>query len=307
MASSTLPSGAKIPHNGLGTWKGEANEVTAAVITALETGYRHIDCAAVYLNEPAVGNAISSYLAKPKTSRSDIFITSKAWNTCHAREDVVKACRQSLKDLQVDYLDLFLVHHPFAWPFTGLPITEENWVKRDAAGAICPANGVTLQNTWEGMEDCVRLGLVRDIGVSNYSVLAIMDLLQYATIKPAVNQCEAHVYNTRSQLRSVCESVGIHFTMYSILGSGKEGPLGDPVVARIAKEKGATSAQVLVAWGLAKGCSVLAKSSKPKRVEQNFESQNIVLEEKDMADLDALDREMRVCDMTEYWGFPSHA
>lgn len=303
----TLPSGAVMPLNGFGTWKAPREVTTAAVLAALEAGYRHIDCAAIYLNEAAVGDAFSTFFSRGDVSRSDVFITSKVWNSCHARDNVVKACKQSLRDLQLDYLDLFLVHHPFSWEFAGLPITEDNWVRRDANTNICWGKGVSLEETWRGLEDCIDQGLVRNIGVSNYSAVLLMDLLQYARIKPAINQCECHVYNTRSQLRDICKQFGVHFTMYSILGSGKTGPLGDETVARIAKEKDASPAQVLIAWGLAHGSSVLAKSTHAERIKQNFESEEIELSQKEVKELDALDRELRCCDMVEYWGFASHA
>lgn len=303
----TLPSGSVMPLNGFGTWKAPREVTTASVLAALEAGYRHIDCAAVYFNESAVGEAFSTFFSRGTVSRSDVFITSKVWNSCHARDKVVEACKQSLRDLQLDYLDLYLVHHAFSWEYTGLPITEENWVRRDADGAICWGSGVSLEDTWRGLEDCVDQGLVRNIGVSNYSAALLADLLQYARFKPAVMQCECHVYNTRWELRGICKQFGVHFTMYSILGSGKTGPLGDDTVARIAKEKGASSAQVLIAWALAHGCSVLAKSTQKERIVQNFESEEIELSEKEVKELDALDREMRCCDQMEYWGFASHA
>lgn len=303
----TLPSGNVMPLNGFGTWKASPSETGAAVTAALEAGYTHLDCAAVYMNEADVGEALSSYFASSGRPRSELFITSKAWNTCHSKERVVEACKQSLKDLQLDYVDLYLVHHPFNWKFGGLPITEDNWVVRDANGDIEWDKGVSLAETWRGMEEVKRLGLAKDIGVSNYSVLALMDVLNYASIPPAVNQCEAHVYNTRAELRAVCEKYGVHFTMYSVLGSGKAGPLGDATVAGIAKMHGATAAQVLIAWGLAKRCSVLAKSADAKRVKENFGGGAVELSSEEVGMLDALDRKMMVCNMVEYWEFASHA
>lgn len=305
MASVTLQSGSKMPLNGFGTWKATAEETETATLAALEAGYRHIDCAAVYLNEAHVGRAFSTFFSRGTVSRSEVFITSKVWNTCHATEHVVASCRQSLKDLQLEYLDLYLVHHPFSWRYGGLPITEENLWSHDDKGQI-ELGGASLLDTWRGLEECVRLGLVKNIGVSNYSAALIVDLVNYARIKPSVNQCEAHVYNTRHQLRDICNMYGIHFTMYSILGSGKEGPLQDETVKRIAEKHTATPAQILVAWGISTGCSVLAKSGKPKRVAENFKSQDIKLSKDEVDTLSALDRKQMVCNMEEYWGFASH-
>lgn len=302
-----LPSGKHMPLHGFGTWKAEAGETKAAVLAALNAGYRHIDCAAVYLNEKEVGAALGEWLAASGASRSELFVTSKVWNTCHATDDVVKACEQSLSDLALEYVDLYLVHHPFAWQFHGLPITERNWVLRDATGGITWARGVSLQDTWRGMERCAERGLARDIGVSNYSVVALMDALQYARIKPAVNQCEAHCYYQRRELRQVCAQFGVHFSMYSVLGSGKRGPLQDDVVARIARQRDVSPAQVLIAWGVSKRCSVLAKSANAARIAQNWQARHLVLSEQELQQLDALDRGLITCNMVEYWHFPSHA
>ncbi|CAN8068170.1 unnamed protein product [Agarophyton chilense] len=305
--SVTLRSGRKMPLQGFGTWKAEKGVTKAAVLSALNAGYRHIDCAAIYLNEKEVGEAFKEWFATSGVARSQVFITSKVWNTCHAQEDVVKACKQSLQDLALEYVDLYLVHHPFSWKHGGLPITENNWVVRDDKGSIVWAEGVSLEQTWRGMEECVELGLTKDIGVSNYSVLALMDVLQYARIKPVVNQCEAHCYYQRRELRQVCAAFGVHFTMYSILGSGKHGPLQDAVVARIAQQTDASAAQVLIAWGLQTGCSVLAKSSNAQRIEQNFKAGALKLSAPQLEQLDALDCGLMTCNMVEYWGFPSHA
>lgn len=308
MTPIKLRSGREIPANGFGTWKAERGEAAAALRAALDAGYRHIDCAAVYMNEKELGEVFADYLKgdNPKLQRSELFITSKVWNTCHAEERVVEACKRSLADLQLDYVDLYLIHHPYAWEFAGLPIDEGSWRKLADDGSIDRGSGVSLEATWRGMERVADAGLARDIGVSNYSAVLLADLLQYARILPAVNQCEAHVNNTRAELRDVCRQFGVHFTMYSILGSGKDGPLGDPIVAEIAKSVSASPAQVLIAWGLGKGCSVLAKSTKKDRIQGNFEADRVNLSGEQVARLDGLNRNLLVCNMSEYWGFPSH-
>lgn len=304
MKSVTLRSGALMPLNGFGT----SRLTTEETETALAAGYRHIDCAAVYMNEKLVGRAFERHFGREDVKRSDVFITSKVWNTCHRKDDVVKACRQSLDDLRLDYLDLYLVHHPFSWEFMGLPITKETFLPRCEKTGLLKMSGASLLETWRGMEECQRLGLVRDIGVSNYSVALMADVMNYAEILPSVNQCECHVYNTRVELRSVCEMYNIHFTMYSILGSGKEGLLDDEVVTSIAKSHGATSAQILIAWGISKNSAVLSKSAKRKRMVENLKSENISFSDEEMAKLDALDRKQMIINMANFWGgFPSHA
>lgn len=145
------------------------------------------------------------------------------------------------------------------------------------------------------------------IGVSNYSALQLMDLLSYAKIPPAVNQIEGHVNNQRAELRSVCAAYDIHVTMYSVLGSGKEGPLQDPIVKDIAKAHGVSAGAVCIAWALSTGCSVLAKSVTPSRIEENFKADEVELTAEEIKQLEGLERGLLVCNMNEYWGFPAHA
>lgn len=308
MKTYTLNTGRKIPVNGFGTWKADEGAVITALRAALDAGYRHIDCAAVYGNEKEVGVVFGEYFKgdNPKIAREDVFITSKLWNTCHTPDKVIPALEQTLADLQLDYLDLYLVHHPYSWEFSGLPVCDDNCLPRNDDGTIKWGTGVSLQNTWEAMEKAVETGKVRDIGVSNYPIVLLADMLQYAKIKPAVNQCEMHVNFSRKELREVCESFGIHFTAYSILGSGKTGPLGDPAVCAIAEKVNASPAQVLIAWGISKNVSILAKSTKPDRITSNLAAEKIILDADDIEKLDGLNKNLITCNMEEYWEFPSH-
>ena len=309
MSTVTFESGSKMPVNGFGIWRVEPAVVMRALRTAFDVGYRHIDSAMIYMNEPEAGKVFEEYFGgdSPKVKREDVFITSKLWNSCHAKDKVVEACRKSLEDLKLDYLDLYLVHFPISWKCGGLPLTENNWLLKTEDGYPQFTTDVSLKDTWEGMEECVRLGLVKNIGVSNYPVFSLCDLMNYCKIKPAVNQCECHVMNQREDLRKVCNKFGIHYTAYSILGSGKSGPLEDETVLKIAEKHGASPAQICIAWGLAQGVSVLAKSSTDSRIKSNFAAEKIKLSENDLKELKKLDKGLCVCDPKEYWGFPALA
>ncbi|EME30405.1 aldo/keto reductase [Galdieria sulphuraria] len=303
--AAVLNTGAKVPLVGFGTWKAEPGRVGEAVRTALEAGYRHIDCAAVYGNEKEIGQVFKEIFSSGKVKRSDVFVTSKLWNTCHKKEHVIEACKQTLKDLQLDYLDLYLIHWPCAFEFAGLPITEENTIPKNKKGEIAFAK-VPLQETWKAMEELQKQGLVKAIGVSNYRIVELLDLLSYCEIVPAVNQIEVHPYNQRKDLKEFCESRGIHVTAYSPLGSGKEGPLQDSVVRSISEKLGKTPAQVLLAWGLQRGTSVIPKSVTPTRIKENLNC-TFKLDSEVVKQIDQLERGQVVCDMREYWGFPIDA
>jgi diketogulonate reductase-like aldo/keto reductase len=184
----TLNTGAHMPLLGLGTWNADPKTVGSAVEFALtEAGYRHIDCAFVYHNEVEVGQAFHKVFSANVARREDVFITSKLWSTAHRASAVLESCKQSLHDLQLEYLDLYLVHFPIAIkPGNGdEPLGEDGYVLTEK---------VSLQETWEAMEGLVKSGLVKNIGVSNYSATHILDLLTYAKVTPAVNQIELHPY-----------------------------------------------------------------------------------------------------------------
>ncbi|KAF6003125.1 hypothetical protein CCYA_CCYA09G2721 [Cyanidiococcus yangmingshanensis] len=299
-----LPDGNRIPCLGLGTWKAEPGQISGVVEQAIELGYRHVDCAAVYMNEKEIGTAFHRVLSNGTVKREDLFVTSKLWNTCHRPEHVVQACKQTLADLQLDYLDLYLIHWPFAWEYCGLPLNENTWKGVDNTGDICFDHGVTLQQTWAAMESLVDQGLVRSIGVSNYGLAELHDIVSYARIRPVVNQIEVHPLNTRAEHKREAEKLGIRIEAYSPLGSGTLGVLRDETIQNLAKKYRATPAQICLAWNIQRGCVVLPKSVSPERLRENLEATSLRLDENDMERINQLDRALLACDMRTYWPYP---
>ena len=289
----TMPSGNSMPGFGLGTWKSDPGVVGAAVRTAIETcQYRHIDCAAIYGNEKEIGTALQSLFDDGVVKREDLFLTSKLWNSKHKPDDVEPALRATLSDLQVDYLDLYLMH----WPVV---------VGDD--GSMVSLEEVPLIDTWRAMEACKEKGLVKDIGVSNFSKKKLQELCQQAKTKPAVNQIELHPYLQMKELIQYGEQEGIHFTAYSPLGSkdrpasinnGLKPILEEPVIVEIAKKYEATPAQILIAWALERGTSVIPKSVSPERLQQNMDATKLPkpLAPEDMDAIAKLDHHARYVD-----------
>jgi len=277
-----------IPALGLGTWKSEPGEVGEAVKTALQLGYRHIDCAAVYGNEAEIGVALEEAFADGGIARADVWITSKLWNTSHAPADVRPALMQTLSDLRLDYLDLYLMH----WPVV---------LKSDAAMPLSAADFISLDelpvaDTWRAMEPLVAEGLCRQIGVSNFSVLKLEALLGAAQIPPAVNQIEMHPYLQQPAMLEFCAAHDVHLTAYAPLGSGDLSLLADATVVAIAERHGCTPAQVLIRWAMQRGTSVIPKSCNPERIAQNLAAADVPLLDDDMRELAALDRAQRFID-----------
>lgn len=298
-----LNSGTEMPLFGFGTWKLAGDDTTVAVRTAIESGYRLIDCASIYANEDKVGVAIDEAIQSGKVKREDLFIVSKLWNTHHSKEHAKGALEQTLKDLKVDYLDLYLIHYPASFEFAGYDLKTSPGIPRDEKDNI-RFGKATLQETWEAMEDLFASGKVKNIGFCNYSMVTVLDLLTYAKVAPAVLQLELHPYNNRSELVNFVKSKGIHIMSYSTLGSGKEGPMQDPKIGEIAKKYSKTPAQVLLRWAFQSGYTIIPKSSKPQRVKENADIFNFKLSDDEMTLINGMDRKLVVCDTREYWRFP---
>ncbi|XP_020571149.1 aldo-keto reductase family 4 member C9-like [Phalaenopsis equestris] len=251
-----LNTRAKIPAVGLGTYQAEHGVIEATIVAAVKAGYRHIDCAPLYNNEKEIGSALKKLFQNAIVKREDLFITSKLWCSNLAPEDVPEAINLTLEDLQLDYLDLYLIHWPYRLKKGGSP-TPENFLPPD------------LPATWAAMEHLHASGKARAIGVSNFSSKKLEDLLAVAKVPPAVNQVECHPGWQQAKLHAFCQSNGIHISGYTPLARSKE-LLGHPVVSMVAEKLGRTPAQVVLRWGLQSGHSVLPKSVNEKRLIDNI-------------------------------------
>ncbi len=295
----TLNTGDLMPVLGLGTWQSPPDAAKQAVAHALsECGYRHIDCAAAYGNEKEIGASFTNVFGGGKVQREDVFITSKLWNTGHARDAVRPACETTLKNLGLKYLDLYLLH----W---GLATSDSHWaVDKNGVLALKP---ISIRETWEAMEELVEAGLVKAIGVANFSTAQLIDLLSYAKIRPAMNQIELHPYLQQSRLVEFCQNRGIVVTAYSPLGSpgtqkkGLPGVLEDETVKKIARTYHKTPAQILLRWGMQRNTVVIPKSIHLERIQENIDVFDFELSASEMDSIATLERRQRLNDLFT-WG-----
>lgn len=302
----TFTNGDKMPMLGLGTWKSAPGEVYQAVLWALEAGYRHIDCAAVYQNEKEVGSALSKAFSDGLVKRDEVFITSKLWNNAHEEHMVEVGLNQTLSDLKLDYLDLYLIH----WPIS---LKSEVMFPKGGDDYLTYQQ-VPLTSTWSGMEKLKKSGKARHIGVSNFNIAKLNMILQSAEIAPEMNQIELHPYLPQNRLVDFCENKGIAVTAYSPLGSGDR-PKGrrredDPVLLEeksihdIAKKYSVSPAQVLISWAIHRNTAVIPKSVSNERIKQNLASKDVILDSSDMDKTKTINHKFRYIDGSFFTDIP---
>lgn len=255
-----------IPALGFGTLIPDPAVTIAATRDALQAGFRHFDCAERYQNEREVGQALQAELAAGGVAREDIFVTTKLWNTNHRPERVEPAFEASLNKLGLDYLDLYLIHTPFAFQ------PGDNQDPRDPDGNVIYDREVTLLDTWRAMESLVDHGKCRAIGLSDVGLDEVKSIYDSARIKPAVVQVESHPYLPETELLEFCKEKGIVLLAFAPLGHGmKPGLLEDPVISAVAARVGKTPAQVLLAWAVQRGTALLTTPKNAARAKENFD------------------------------------
>lgn len=298
-----------MPNLGLGTYQLLGDTAREIIDKALFLGYRHIDTAYSYNNESEIGDTIRDRIVSGAVKRKDIFLTSKLPDVLHAPADVSEGIEASRARMGTKYIDLILIHHPWS-------------MKKNGDGDLKPTNTkgeleflqLNLQKTWKSLEACVREGIVKSIGLSNFTVEQIQNILQGSSIMPANLQLECHAYLQQRKLSEFCATRGITLTAYSPLGAPGRPEhhrfddqtvlLDDPVLESIARSHRKTKAQILLGWLIQRGFCVVPKSKSDERLKENLDIFNFVLSDSEMKAIKNMDRGTRYFKFTYMEGHP---
>lgn len=304
----TLADGASMPRVGLGLWKIARDRTAGLVLDAIEAGYRHLDSAADYGNEAEAGEGIRQALAAGHCRREDLWVTSKLWNTYHHPDHVRPACERTLSDLGLEYLDLYLVHFPISLRYVDFAerYPPEWFFDPAARRPVMEIAPVPLSDTWGAMEELVEQGLVKRIGVCNYTSGLLHDLFAYARIRPMVLQIESHPRLTQEALLRLARQYGLAVTAFSPLGAASyveldmagdsDSVLTEPAVTEAAARLDRSPAQIVLRWALQRGTAIIPKTSRRERLRENLALFDFSLNEEEMAGISALNRNRRFND-----------
>lgn len=294
MKQIILPNEVTMPTLGLGTWKAQGQNLVKSLLEAIKMGYRHIDTAMIYNNEVEVGQAIAMAINMDLCNREDLFVTSKLWNDRHQPEEVLPALEASLDRLKLDYLDLYLIHWPIAFK-SGVVLPESS---KD----YLPLSQAPLVDTWRAMQQAQKTGLTRAIGVSNFTVRHL-ELLKECDNMPAINQVEMHPLLTQNTLRAYCQKYGIALTAYAPLGSTDRASAmkssDEPNLFEVegiramAQKYNCTPAQLLIAYHISRGDSVIPKAVQIPHLSDNLQASDIRLSDQDIDVISALNKDYR--------------
>ncbi|KAF9156844.1 NAD(P)H-dependent D-xylose reductase (XR) [Actinomortierella ambigua] len=300
-----------MPLLGMGVWKVPKNAAADTVYNAIKAGYRLLDCAADYGNEVEVGQGIRQAISEGLVTRADLFVTSKLWNTYHAKEHVPQACRRTLDDLGLDYVDLYLIHFPIALKY--VPFEE----RYPAEWGNFEVDPVPVHETWAAMEELVHKGWAKNIGVSNFSAALLMDVLSYCKIRPAVLHIEVHPYLSNNAMIDYAHKEGLAVQAYSSFGpqsyleigvnTGIKSLFEQEVLKKIGERHGKSIAQVILRWLVQKKVAVIPKSNNPVRVVENAQLFDFELTAEEMSDIEKLNKDFRINDPGVYAQIPIFA